>query len=232
MSLAYRNVRPIVEFTRVQLVKGKSGNDLKEMLRGKYAQSDLNDAVKYIAVVISHGVTPERINKLVEANKIPEKVGDDLKEMIKTHPLKVKAFEDYKPERQVGIKGSYHVLSGNTTDNLSEYHEASVESLRKGKSFDQLKSDLLGKLSNEEADKVLLVAVKAFNESPAGVTANAPVIQPKKKLVADLKEHVTLPKESTIVSKSQEVIDFYKGAEMVVEVDEKSSDTGLLDVKI
>ena len=231
-DLLFRNVRPIVELTRIHLAKGKSGNDLKEILRSKYAACDLNDAAKYIAVVIAHDITSERIDKLVEGNRISEKVGDGLKEIIKTYPLKVKAFEDYKPERTIGTPGHLHVLLGQSTDNFSEYHEASVKALRKGKSYDKVKDDLLVKLSNEEADKVLLAAVKAFNESPAGITANAPVIPEKKKLVADLKEKRVLPEENTIVSQAQEYIDFYKGAEMVVDVDDKPSNTGLLDVKV
>lgn len=232
-DLVFRNVRPIVEFTRELLSKGKTGNDLKEVLRNKYASNDLTDATRYIAVVISRDITSERIDKLAEDKRISEKVAAQLKDIIKKYPLKVKAFEEEPvPERQIGIKGHFHVLSGKTqAADLSEYHQASVEMLRKGKTFNEVKSELLSKLPNDEADRVLLSAVKAFNETPAGVVANAPVIPEKKKLVADVKPPKVLPDENTIVSQTQEFMDFYKGAdEFTIEIDNKRT-SGTLEIE-
>lgn len=232
-DMVFRNVRPIIEFARLHLSKGKTGSDLKEMLRSKYASTDLNDAVKYIAVVISRDITSERIDKLVEGDKISEKIGDELKDIIKAYPLRVQAFEDYKPERQIGTPGLFHVLSPQvTTTNLSEFHLASVDSLRKGKTFDEIKDVLLKKLSNEEANNVLLAAVKASNESSAGTVANVAVKVSKKKVVADLVEREVLPSEESIIPQTQELMDFYRGSnELIIEVDGKSSNTSLLDVQ-
>jgi len=229
-DLTFRDVRPIIEFTRMHFSKGKTGSDLKEMLRGKYASDDLCSAAKYIAVVISKDITSERIDKLVETDKISEMIGKNLKNIIKTYPLKIQAYEETKPEKQVGTPGRFYVLSGKVED-TSEHHLASVEALRKGETFDQVKDTLLQKLSNEEADKVLLSAVKAFNEAPAGIVANAIVVPIKKKVVADLPEPKVLPDSDTIIPQVQEFMNFYKGAEMIVDVGKSSSDTTLLDIQ-
>ncbi len=232
-DITFREVRPIIEFTREQLSKGKTGNNLKEILRGKYASVDLNKAAKYIAVVISSDITSERIDKLVESEKISKKVASALKEIIKTYPLKVEAYKEDKSEKQIGVPGHFHSLNNLRQDShLSEYHQASVESLRKGKSHEDVKEELLKKLSNDEADKVLLDAVKAFNESPAGTKANAPVIPEKKKLVADIEPPKVLPDKETIIPQTQEFMDFYKGSnELIVDIDGKSANSNLLEIE-
>jgi len=228
-DITFRNIRPIVEFTRLHFSRGKTGSDLKEMLRSRYAGVDLKEAAKYLAIVVSRDITPERIDKLVDEYKISERVGNKLKSIIKRNPLKVQSFEEQKRDKPIGVPGHYHVMSG-TVNDTSEYHQATVESLRKGKDISQIKDDLLQKLSGEEADKVLLGAVKAFNEVSAGVIANPVVKAPKKKLVADLKEPETLPSPETVIPQAQEFINFYKGANLTIDIDEKNPNTGLLDI--
>lgn len=226
-DMLFRNIYPILEFTRQNFVKGKTGEDLKGMLRGKYASNDLRDAAKYIAVVISDKVTPGGIDKLVKLNKISERIGDELKKLAKEYPLKIKAFEEKETTKPpVGVQGHLHVLSGKSDtrpEEQVECHEASVELLRRGKSLEEVKGFLMKKVSSEESDKILLDAIKDFNKVSAGVKANVVVKAPKKKLVADLKEKKTLPDPETIVPQTQEFLDFYKGAEFNIEIDEAPS---------
>jgi hypothetical protein len=229
-EITFRKIRPIVEFTRFHFSRGKSGNDLKEMLRSKYASVDLKEAAKYLPLVISPNVGPESIDKLVEGNKISEKIGEIIKGIIKKNALHVQSFEESKPDRQIGVPGHIYVMTTGNTVNTSEYHQASVKALKEGKDINQIKDDLLQKLSEEEADKVLIGAVKAFNEVPAGVVANPVIKTPKKKLVADLKEPETLPNPETVVPQTQEYINFFKGADLTIDVGENNSNTKLLDI--
>lgn len=115
-EILFRNIRPILKFARQQLVKGKIGNDLKEILRGKYASDDLRDAAKYLALVISSQVTPEGIDKLVKSDRISEMIGDELKKLAKKYPLKPQVFgEQQKETKPVGVQGYFHALSGKSS---------------------------------------------------------------------------------------------------------------------
>ena len=152
---------------------------------------------------------------------------------MKEFPVKVAdAYQkENKTERQVGVPGHFHVLSGKkeSTD-LSEHVEAAVSSLRKGNPLEQVKGELLeNKLSNTDADKVLISAVQDFNEVPVGVKANTFKSQPKKKVVADLPERKVLPDAETVIPETQEFIDFFKGASFDIEIDD-APDTSLLDI--
>ena len=229
-DFTFRRIYPILEFARENLSKGKTGSNLKEMLRGKYASIDLNDAARYMAVVLSSRVTPDHVDKLVAMSKVSKMVGNDLKKLIKAHPLKVAQFKEEKHERQIGVPGYYHVLEGKKSSN-SEHLESSVKALRKGFSLEQVKEKLLEKkLSNKEAERILLSAVKDFNEAPVGVKANTFKAQPKKKVVADLPVEKTLPDPETILSETQEYIDFFKGGGMTIEIDD-APDISLLEIE-
>jgi len=229
-EFTFRRVLPILRFAREQLSKGKTGGSLKELLRGKFASIDLNDAARYLAVVISSEVTPDHIDKLIISNKVSKMIGNDMMKLIKEYPLKVARFkEEKKAEKQIGVPGHFHVLSGKKAAD-SEASRSAVEALRKGFSPEQVKDKLLGrKLSNEDAESILLNAVKEFNEVPVGVKANTFKAQPKKKVVADLPERVALPDAKTIIPETQEFIDFYKGASFDIEIDE-APNTSLLDI--
>ncbi len=233
-EFTFRRIYPVLECARENLAKGKTGSALKEILRGKYASIDLNDAARYLAVVCSNRVTAEHIDKLVTMSKISKIVGNDLKKLAKEYPLKAasKFEESVTVERQVGVPGHFHVLSGKKdTSKLAEHIEASVNSLRKGSSLEQVKGDLLEKkLSNTDAESVLLSAVKDFNEAPVGVKANTFAPQSKKKVVADLPERQTLPDVDTIIPETQEYLNFFANAEFDIPIDD-APDTSLLEIE-
>lgn len=230
-EFTFRRIYPILEYARENLSKGKTGNNLKGMLRGKYASIDLKDAARYLTVILSTHVTPEHINKLMEMSKVSKMIGNDLKKLIKAHPLKVAQFKEEEHERQIGVQGYYHVLEGKKSSEFTEHLEPAVEALRKGFSLEQVKEQLLGKkLSNVNAENVLLRAVKNFNEVSVGVKANTFKPQPKKKVVADLPAPKTLPDPETIIPETQEIIDFYKGASFDIEID-GAPDTTPLEIE-
>jgi hypothetical protein len=215
-ELLYRKVKPIIEFACKHMAEGKAGSDLKEMLRRKYASEDLNEAAKYLALVVSNSLNAETLDKLVSAEMIPEYVGEELKKFGKKYPVKHMVYEE-KKSKPIGIQGFFYPLSGKKSS--SEHCKESVEALRKGATIEAVKESLLTKVSAEEADAVLLEAVNQFNMAPAGVKANVAVKAKKEKVVADLEEKPTLPDPSTIASQTDEIVGFFEGAEMPVEID-------------
>jgi len=230
-EILFKNALPILDFARSQVVKGKSANDLKEMLRKKYAAVDLKDASKYIAFVVAElnglpGLTPEKVDKLVEAGEISEFIADGLKKLARKYTMKQQVYaETQNSERQVGVKGTLYSLSGSKiSDEFEPYRTASVEALRKGIEVDKIRVKLMNKLSMEQADKILSDSMVLFNASPVGIKANVAVKKPKEKVVPDLPEKETLPDPSTIEKQSQEVLSFFEGCEgMVVDVDPSST---------
>lgn len=171
-ELLFRKIRPILECAREQLVAhGKTGSDLKEILRKKYAADDLRDSAKYLALVVSDKMSSEYIDSLVTAEKIPEFAGDILKKLSKTYPKKVDIFEEKeKSEKTVGVQGYYHSLSGKKdVDQYPEHKEAAINDLKRGLKPEEIRSNLLkANLSVEDANKVLAGAVNEINALSAG----------------------------------------------------------------
>jgi hypothetical protein len=210
-ELNFKVVRPIITFAREQLAKGKSKEALKEMLRQKYAVEDLKQSGKYLAMVISdQGLISENVDKLVTANEIPEYIGEELKKLGRKLPIKVEE-EDVgrKTGKIIGQQGYFYNLTGKSAS--SEHVTTALEALRKGDSIRKVASMLSEKLPIAEAKEVLASALKAFNASPIGVKANAPVKIEKEK-APELKPKETLPDPSTIEATSNEYIDFFSGA--------------------
>jgi hypothetical protein len=154
---------------------------------------------------------------LVAAEKISEYIGDELKKFGKKYPVKRTAFEEHETSRQIGIQGFFYPLSGKKLS--SDHCKEAVDALRKGSTFEIVKASLLTKVSAEEADVILADAMNQFNMAPAGVKANVAIKAPKVKLVADLEEKQTLPDPSTIASQTEEIVGFFEGAEMPVDID-------------
>lgn len=218
-TLLYRKARPIIVYAREKLVKGKTGTDLKEVLMKKFAESDLRDSAKYLALVVSEDfLTNENIDKLVAANRITEKIGDDLKKIAKDYPIKHATFITEKREKTVGVPGYFHVMSPTVHSTTNELCEEIKNGLRNGASIEQMKDSLLSKVSVAEADNILSEAVKDFNNASAGIKANVYVKPPKEKVVADLKERETLPDPSTIKADTQEIINFFGGQNAGIEI--------------
>jgi hypothetical protein len=223
-ELTFKHSLPIISFVREQMSKGKEVADLKEMLRGKYATEDLQGAAKYLKLVANESVfTAENMDKLAEEDKITLKMAKTLKNLIKEFPIHHAEFVEETPtQRTVGVKASLHAMGEKKALN-SELCQSAVDMLRKGKEMDEVREEVLGKVTAAEANTILAHAIQEFNEAPAGVMANAPVVVPKEKVVPDLPELVTLPSPDTILSKAQEVADFYKGANTDIEIDPTGS---------
>lgn len=224
-DLNFRQILPVLEFTRSQLVKGKDASDLKEMLRSKYASEDLKDSAKYMGIVIAElregSFTPESVDALLQSGEITEYAGMELKRLAQKYPFNKDAYTipEVQVQRPVGIMAQLHTLSPTVTRNLDEYRQASATALRKGFDVDAVRAKLLTKLSADEADAVILDAVSAFNSDPAGVVANAPV-KASKEVFADAPEVETLPDPSTIVAQTDEILSFFNNdQEMVVDID-------------
>lgn len=231
-EMLFREIRPIIILAREQLSKGKRGNNLKEILKKKYASDDLRKAAKYLAIVIPSQDMTGEIDKLIEAKRIPRKIGLDLKKIINDNPIKYASFEKKEESKSVGVKGFFYPLLGNKDpDGLEKHEKAAVELLRKGATLEQVKGSLLKELSNEKVELVLANAVSTYNLMPAGTKANVYVKPPKRKVVADLPERETLPDPSTIESQTQEYMNFFAGSNsMNIELDPLPSNNNLLDI--
>ena len=225
-DLMFREILPVLEFTRSQVVKGKDGSDLKEMLRKKYATEDIQASAKYMGLVVAElhegTFTPESVDAMVASNELSEFAGVELKKLAKKYPFVKPAYEEEKKApRSIGMMANLHVMSGNTVvlDNLDGYRKAAAEALRKGYDLDTVRAKLAGKLTAEEADSVILDAVNAFNTTGAGAKANPAEKKVKEKVVEDIPERATLPDPSTIQASSDEILDFFAGErEMIVDV--------------
>ena len=243
-ELDFKVVRPIITFAREQLAKGKTRDDLKEMLRVKYAANDLKQSGKYLAMVISdQGLAAETVDKLVTTNEVPDYIGEELKKLGRQYPIKVIEAVEKKVARNIGQQGFFHNLTGKSSviTNLPKipgstesqnFQDLAVDALRKGNSIQKVASMLVEGIkysSNEctltldglpvaQAKEVLAGALKAFNASPIGVKANAPVKVAKEK-APELKKKETLPDPSTIEAKSNEIISFFKGANTNIDFD-------------
>jgi hypothetical protein len=110
-ELLYWKTRPIVEFACKRMAEGKSGSDLKDILRSKYASIDLNEAAKYLALVVSCKLDSATIDKLVTGKRISDSVGADLIKMGKKYPPKHIAYEE-KKVKPAGVRGFLYTLSG------------------------------------------------------------------------------------------------------------------------
>jgi hypothetical protein len=218
-EMIYRRSRPIVEFACQQSSKGKMGADLKEMLRKKYATEDLQESAKYLALVVSNNLKAETLDQLVADSKISEYTGDDLKKLGKKYPLVMKEPEVEKSSPMVGVKGFFYPMSGKTTSKSDKIAQDAVEALRKGASIDRVKVALSKLVPEDQANTILAGAVQEFNMTSAGRKANIYTKAPKEKVVADLAEKRTLPDESTIIPQTQEIMGFFAGADMGVDID-------------
>lgn len=219
-DILFSEIRPLIVFAREQLSKGKRGNNLKEVLKKRYASQDLKRAAKYLAVVVpSHDMTSE-IDDLVTAKRIPKKIASDLKKIIKSNPVKETKYAKTDNPRPIGVRGFFHVLNGKKDSNgMEEHKKFAAEQLRKGATLEQVKGSLMKELSSKKAEEVLLNAVQDHNNTSVGIKANAYAKPEKKKVVADLPERQTLPDPDTIKATTQEYIDTFAGMDLNIEID-------------
>ena len=228
-ELDFKIVRPIITFAREQLAKGKAKEDLKEMLRAKYAMNDIKQSGKYLAMVISdQGLITETVDKLVTANEVPYHIGEELKKLGRQFPIKVVEATEKKVGRNIGQQGYFYNLTGKSA--TTEHHTMALEALRQGSSIQKVASMLSEKLPVSQAKEILAGALKAFNASPVGVKANAPVKIEKEK-APELKKKETLPDPNTIEAQSNEYINFFSGANTDIAFDTSlPASTGNLEI--
>lgn len=231
-EMTFRKISPILDCAREQFSKGKTGGDLKEILRKKYASEDLRDSVRYLGLVASDKLSSENVDALVAKGKISDYVADMLKRLAKKYPVKQAMFEEQeRVPRTVGVQAKLYALSGKKDQSVStEHKEAALADLRKGLTPEAAMANLAGKISAGDAEKVLASAVREFNAAPAGTKANVFIPASKEKVVADLKEKQTLPDPETIIPKTQEIVGFFEGASMDIELNGDTKEAGSLEV--
>lgn len=228
-EINFKTAYPIVEFARQQLSKGKTGSDLKEILLSKFSLNDIKTAAKYIALVASDQRV-SFIDKFVESGKIQDFVGLSLKKLAFTYPLPRHDFENVEKNKNIGTKGYLYALSGKKIIS-DENHKYAVESLKNGVSTEKVKEELLKKISSEEADVILIQAIKDFNTMSAGVKANVAKRLPKEKIVEDLRAAVaTLPDPETIAPQIKDILSYYQDVNGTIEIDSSFGDNKTTEI--
>jgi hypothetical protein len=221
-SLNLSKISPIVSFVQENLAKGKKASALKEMLRKRFASCDIQVASEALLVTLSQdGLMDEHVDGLLKAGKITGVLAHELKRIGKKFPVKVAKYAaQEKAVKAVGQVGYFHVLDGKkATDEYETYRNASVEALRKGFEPNAIRAKLSAKLSPEVAGQIVVEAVSRFNSVPAGLVANKPVKVKSTIVYQDPTPKQTLPNPETIIPQTQEMLSYFEGCEMNVDID-------------
>ena len=229
-EMEFDQVKAIVVFAREQMSKGKTGSDLKEILRGKYIAQDLKKAAKYLALIASDGALKE-MDGLVKAGRISEKTADSISKIAAKNPVKKPAFEETeKPERTVGIKGFFYALTGKKESSYPEFRAAAVEALRRGKTMEEIRVALKTKIG-ADTDTVLAEAMNDFNAGGVGIAANKAVQAPKVKVVEDVPEKVTLPSAEQAKQSSLDFAAMFDGSSNDIPIDPVRKQSSGVDIQ-
>jgi hypothetical protein len=89
-----------------------------------------------------------------------------------------------------------------------------------------IRAKLLQKVSQEEATSILSDVMSQFNSMAVGSIANS-LEKPKKELVPEPKAKKILPDPETIIPQTKEILGFFEGSKMDVEIDPPSNVKGL-----
>jgi len=217
--------RPVVAFVQENLSKGKTGKDLKDMIRLRFATEDINVAGKFIALAVSdRGLTADHIDERVAKGQISELVGDELKKIGKQFPVKKQAAVEV-PETQpmgrfAGVQGSYHapLAPSRVVDDLSPYSDKAFEALRQGIEPVRILGKLTEKVGAEKAGRILSDAVAKMNSQPSGAMANR-ASRRSRGPVESLTASSPLPPAEQATREYEEVVSFFKGSgELPVEI--------------
>lgn len=214
-DLSFRKILPILDFTRSQLVKGKNGSDLKEMLRKKYSSEDICESTKYLNIITAElkggSFNTEAVDSFIKNGTITDFAGSELKKLAQKYNYVKQEYSLPKVEHQVGIVAQLHALNGNTViaNNNESYIKAATEALKKGYDVEVIKTKLLTKISKEETDVVLLGAINAFNANPSTIS-NTPKKQAKE-IYEDVPKADVLPDPTTIASITNDILSFFDG---------------------
>ena len=217
-EISFRELKPIVVFAREQMAKGKSGSDLRGILRDKYSAVDLKAAARYLAVVSSDKAVAS-IPRLVSENKLSESVGNSLAKLAKELPIRRDEFEAPEPHRSAGAQGYFMAVVGTTKTDSKVVHGA-VQALRIGHDMTKVRKALMSRMTLKEADEVLSEAVRLFNAGETGVRANRPAKATKVVIDEPEAKSTGLTKEASDKQRN-DIVSFFEGgtAEMIVDVD-------------
>ena len=221
-SMNISKIRPIVSFVQENLAKGKDASALKEMLRKKFVACDIKVASEALSVALTKdGLTDSHIDGLLKEGKITAVLAQELKHIGKRFPIRQAMYaEPERAERLVGQVGYFHVLDGRkASDKYETYRTASIEALKKGFDPDSIQEKLAKKLSPEVAGQIVVEAVSRFNALPSGVVANKPVKVKTAIVYEEPEAKQTLPSPDTIIPQTQEILSYFDGAEMIVDID-------------
>lgn len=218
-------IRPVISFIQENLSKGKTKDFLKEMIRQKFSNEDIQAAANCVAITISeNGLDQKHIDNLINDGKISSVIGEELKKIGKKWPVKKSNIPEFKQNPvSVGVPGYMYTLSGRrqSTDKL---HQATVIALRKGTELDNVRSMLNKRLSNDETEKMLSSAMDELNSIPAGVVANKAKNTKTAIIVEDPNKKEKLPPAKNIPNEVKAITDFYKGSNTDIDVKQKPED--------
>jgi hypothetical protein len=220
-SLNLSKIVPVVSFIQENIAKGKTAGSIKEMLRSKFVVTDVRVASEAIGVTLSkEGLSEGNVNSLITDGKISWTLGTELKKIGKKFPVKKSTVIDNGIKiRQIGVQGYLYTPPSNKKSVNETLRNASAEALKKGIEISRIRAKLSQKLSSSEVEAVLAEAVIQMNALPAGAVANQAVRPKKIALVADLPVKQTLPDPSTIIPQTQEILGFFEGSQMDVQID-------------
>lgn len=213
-NVEFSRVKSIVIFARENLSKGKTGNDVKDMLRAKFAKEDIQAAAKYLALVASDKAVSQ-IHTVVASKKISETIGDELKKIASRYPIKT-IIDIPKTERSAGMEGHFYALNGNKVgEDIRPWVDATVTAMKRGATVEKIRSvwahQKNASLSKDAVDRIMIAAVNEYNASGAGMQANQ-TAKPAKIVVEDNEKRSSLPEESTIAVQNKEYQDFFAGS--------------------
>jgi hypothetical protein len=220
-SIKLHKISPIVSFVQSNLSKGKTSGAIKEMVKAKFAMTDIQDAAEALAITLSkEGLSYAHVDTLVKEGKISMVLGSELKKIGCNFPIKeTPKFEGaVEVEKQSGLQGYMYSLDGKrTADQYESIRKAAAEALKKGYDLNRIRAKMLEKVSAETADQVLSEAVILNNAIPAGVVANK-IKKAPKVAVEEPAPKQTLPDPSTIASQLREFETTFEGS-MMNEID-------------
>lgn len=224
--LQWSSVRPIVNFVQEHLSKGKTAQDLKEMVRNKFVLEDIKRASPYLSVILSSDkLTEKRVAALVEEGRLSEFGAGQISMLMKMFPPRKNEFETPMPKHSDAIQGHFYHMSERKVSNEG-FGEAAVKALRRGIDPRKVRARVLAKVGRERADTIMADAMIEINSTPAGAQSN-PREPVKKATVEDPKPKERLPDPKTIPGQVKDILSTFDGGEMEVEIDPETEIGGV-----
>ena len=215
-GLLLKRIFPVLGTAQESYSKGKDAEGVKEILRKRFSSDDIKAAAPMLTHIASMGgLSVEGVKSL---KNISEAMSVAFLKLAKDFPVKVDEWEGQgRQKKAVGTPGYLYAPIGGKSANKAV--EKAVEAMKRGMNQETLKAKLIeAKLSKEEVGQVMVEAMAEFNASPAGSVANRARPPVKAKLVEDPAPKQTLPDPDTIMPQMKEMISFYQGADLSVDV--------------